>query len=280
MKLFNLHTHTHFCDGSDEPESYVKKAIELGFEFLGFSGHSPLPFENPFAIKPERIDDYGKEIKRLKEKYKDQIEIYLSLEFDYIPGILEDFTVYKNRLGLDYVLGSVHLVTNPEKEGLWFTDGPKYETYDEGLNNLFDGDIKKAVTAFYRQTNEMIVTQKPDIIGHFDKVKMHNKDRYFKEDEKWYQDLIDEVLSLAKENNCILEVNTRGLYKKRSNTFFPGIDILKKIRALNIPVTISSDAHKPDDLPLYFLEAISSLKEIGFKEIMKFKNGKFMSVKI
>ena len=31
----NLHTHTCFCDGKDEPEEMVKKAIDLGFSVLG-----------------------------------------------------------------------------------------------------------------------------------------------------------------------------------------------------------------------------------------------------
>ena len=40
----------------------------------------------------------------------------------------------------------------------------------------------------------MMLTQKPDIIGHFDKIKMHNQDRYFSEDEPWYRDLVMELL--------------------------------------------------------------------------------------
>ncbi len=36
-KLFNLHTHCHFCDGKAEPEAYVTEAITQGFHTLGFS---------------------------------------------------------------------------------------------------------------------------------------------------------------------------------------------------------------------------------------------------
>ena len=280
MKLFNLHTHSHYCDGKAAPRAFIEKAIELGFDVLGFSGHAPLPFENAFAIKENELVAYGKEIRDLAEEYKDRIEIYLSLEYDYIPVMLDDFSIYKNLLNLDYVLGSVHLVRNPETGKLWFTDGPLQSSYDEGLEKVFNNDIQRGVSLFYQQTMDMIDKQKPDIVGHIDKIKMHNKDRYFREDEKWYQDLIDECLRLAKENNCILEVNTRGLYKKRSNTFFPGPAILKKIKELNIPVTISSDAHKPDDLNLYLPEALNTLKEIGLKKIMKFRKGKFETVGI
>jgi histidinol-phosphatase (PHP family) len=69
-----------------------------------------------------------------------------------------------------------------------------------------------------------------------------------------------------------VEVNTRGLYKKRSDTFFPGTAILGQIHHLKIPVTLSSDAHQPKELDGYFPEAIQVLKEIGFKELVYFNN--------
>jgi histidinol-phosphatase (PHP family) len=113
----------------------------------------------------------------------------------------------------------------------------------------------------------MILTQKPDIIGHLDKIKMHNRNRYFQEDENWYVQLVDETLDLIKANQCVVEVNTRGIYKKRSDSLYPGPEILKKINAMKIPVTISSDAHKPNELSLYFEETKRLLSEMGFKSL-------------
>lgn len=270
MQISNYHTHTHFCDGSSEPELYVLKAINSGFEKLGFSGHAPVPFENSYAIKEENLENYCNTILELKEKYKDQITIYLALEIDYIPGLTKPFAEFVKSCKLDYTIGSIHLVTNQQEKKLWFIDGSKIEEYDNGVKNAFDGDIKKGVTAFYQQTNEMLINQKPDIIGHFDKIKMNNRNRYFTQDEKWYQDLISETLSVIKEQKTIVEVNTRGLYKKRSEELFPGIDILKKIKQLDIPIIISSDAHKPDELPLLINETRILLKDIGFKSLSIF----------
>jgi len=273
MRLFNLHTHTRFCDGKEAPENYIKKAIELGFHSLGFSGHAPLPFENRIAIPESKLHLYAMEILSLKEKYKDQIEIYLALEIDYIPELLDDFSIFSNQINLDFIIGSVHFVRNPDTGKLWFIDGPKQDVYDEGLKNIFGNDFQKGVTAFYHQTNQMIESQKPKIVGHLDKIKMHNRNRFFKEDDPWYRQLIDETLDLVKSNDCIVEVNTRGIYKKRSDSLFPGVDVLSKIKALNIPVTISSDAHSPDELNKYLPEAIEILKTIGIRKIMMLKNG-------
>ncbi len=275
MDLFNYHTHSTFCDGSAEPEAYVKKAIMLGLHSLGFSGHAPIPMENGFAIKDEELSTYCDTIRSLKDKYKDQIHIFLGLEIDYIPGFTKDFQDFRDQCKLDYTIGSVHLVVNPENKQLWFIDGGNIATYDEGLQQIFNGDIQQAVKTYYQQINQMIITQKPDIIGHFDKIKMNNKNRFFTQEEKWYKDLVNGTIAVIKENNSIVEVNSRGLYKKRSDELFPGIPILKALYRLKIPVTISSDAHKPEELNSFFYETTVILKEIGFKTVMVFKNGKW-----
>ena len=75
MNLFNLHTHSYFCDGKEEPEEYVKQAIELGYHTLGFSSHAPVPFENNFSLKEDKMEEYFSTIRALGEKYKDKINI-------------------------------------------------------------------------------------------------------------------------------------------------------------------------------------------------------------
>lgn len=270
MPLSNYHTHTYFCDGSSKPEAYVEAAINAGFTKLGFSGHAPMPFANTYAIKNEELTAYCLEINNLKEKYKAQLDIFLALEIDYIPEYSADFKSFKNNCKLDYTIGSVHLVSNPENKKLWFIDGGKIEEYDQGLNTIFDRDIRKGVKAFYHQTMEMLTTQKPDIIGHMDKIKMNNRNRYFQPNEKWYQNLVLETLNVIKEQHTIVEINTRGIYKKRSDELFPGIEILKQIKEMQIPVIISSDAHKPEELSSGLVETRNVLKNIGFTYICDF----------
>jgi histidinol-phosphatase (PHP family) len=183
----------------------------------------------------------------------------------------ENFSKVKAEYKLDYLIGSVHLVKPADSEELWFTDGPDYRTYDKGLNELFCGDIRKAVTAYYSQLNEMIENQHFEIIGHFDKIKMHNRDRFFREDEAWYQTLVNETLSLIQDRDIIVEVNTRGIYKKRSETSYPGLDILKQIKEMRIPVMVNSDAHKTHELDGEFEYGYALLKEAGIKEVVYFK---------
>ena len=106
----NYHTHSCYCDGKESLRRYVETAVERGFTHLGFSGHAPVPFENTFAIDGERYLDYCNEVRGLKEEFADRLKIFLGLEIDYIPGVLDNFEELITTGGLDYCIGSVHLV--------------------------------------------------------------------------------------------------------------------------------------------------------------------------
>lgn len=250
--LSNFHTHSCYCDGKATPREMVDFAVAHGFKALGFSGHSPLPFDNTFSITD--YDGYCREVRALQEEYKDSIEISLGLEFDYVPGMLEDFTPLTEQGGLDYTIGSVHLIPAPGvtprgADDLWFIDGPRWERYDEGLQRLFGGDIRRGVTAYFHQQNAMLEKNRPTILGHPDKIAMHNRSRYFAEDEPWYEELALETLALARELGVIVEVNTRGIYKGRHPDYYPSRRLLQQMKQWRLPVIVSTDAHAPEDLP-------------------------------
>lgn len=272
----NYHTHSLYCDGKSTLEEHVREAEKQGLLQLGFSSHSPVPFENSFAISEEKLPEYKQEIDQLQQKT--DVKLLKSLECDFIPSMTVDFAERQKVCGLDYVIGGVHLVRPLHGDGLWFIDGSKQETYDEGLRDLFDNNIKLAVTTFWEQTFEMLETQQMDIIAHFDKIKMHNRDRFFTEDETWYKVLADKAIQLIKRHDVIIEVNTRGLYKKRCDHFYPSTELLMKARKADIPVVVSSDAHKAEELMLYVPEALAELQRCGYDHTAKFdvEKGRFV----
>jgi len=275
----NYHTHSFFCDGSAFPVEYVLSAINKQFICLGFSSHAPLPFDNTWSLIHADMHDYCDAIESLKITYQDPLEIYLSLEIDYIPGVSVDFLELKRQFNLDYVLGAVHLVKNPEGSDLWFIDGP-ISNYDKGLYSIFKGDIRYAVETYFHQLQEMLLTQKPDMVAHFDKIKMNNKYRYFQESEAWYVALIDKTLEVIAQCGTIVEVNTRGIYTGKYNSLYPGTDVLQKCFDLNIPVTVSADAHRPEQVNMFFAETEHILKLIGFESIKILKDNKWMDWEI
>ncbi|HNW76752.1 MAG TPA: histidinol-phosphatase [Bacteroidales bacterium] len=262
--LSNIHTHTNLSDGSQPAEDYIQSALAAGFTSIGFTDHSPLPFENTFALREEKVQEYCDLILNLKKKYEGQIDVLLGMEVDYVPEVGHSPAWFREHFPLDFIIGSVHLVKNQETGQRWFIDGPLRQSYDDGLQKVFRGDIRLGVTTYYRQIIGLVKLFKPDIVGHLDKIKMHNQGRYFREEEPWYVALTEELLTVVAEAGCVIEVNTRGIYKKRSDTTFPGPDILRKAYALGIPVTIATDAHKPPEIALCMPEAATILKQAGY----------------
>lgn len=265
-RLSNLHTHTSYSDGSSPLVDYIDEAIRQGFSVLGISDHSPIPIPNTFAIREGELKNYCDAVANLKNTTGGAPLLLLGLEYDYIPGLTVPLSDLRRDYPFDYIIGSVHLVNDRTPEPIWFIDGPDPASYDRGLQEVFGGDARRAVTAYWQQVQEMIATQQPDIIGHPDKIRMHNRNRFFMEQDDWYLRLVDETLDLIKESGCVVEVNTRGLYKKRSDTTFPSPVVLKRIKNLEIPVTVSSDAHKPAEISLLITETKKMLKEMGFGE--------------
>ena len=309
MQKFNLHTHSIYSDGKSQPREIVEEAVRQGLTTLGFSEHSPLPFDNNFSVKSADMSRYVAEIAQLKEEFKDKIDLYCALEADYLTGVSEPFSVTKEKYHLDYLIGGMHLVIDPalrqaqgpslskvvepveieirrsqtptnyiNPDEIWFIDGPKWEVYDEGLQKFFDGDIHRAVRRFYEQSNEMIENEQFDIIAHFDKIKMHNRDRYFHEDEPWYRKLALETLDLIREKGLVMEINTRGIYKKRYNGFYPSPWLMEEACKMGVPAIISADAHHFSEITLEFAAAEEALKKAGYCSVVNFKDGQWINV--
>ena len=286
--ISNYHTHSRHCDGRGELREYVEYALSKGFKALGFSGHAPVPFPNNFSIKDDDYLNYCNEVRALKAEYAGRIDIRLGLEIDYIPGLLEDFTPLVEQGGLDYTIGSVHLIPNPNDVSelrhlsatakgderqqipyhLWFIDGPRQETYDNGLHHIFGDDIRAGVRAYFHQQNAMIEQNRPTIVGHPDKIVMHNRERYFSCTDRWYRDLLFETLQLIAETGCICELNTRGLYKGRHTDYYPSKEAVRFMDTLGIPLLVSTDAHQPSDLDRSE-GAFDFLAEIGYRNIVE-----------
>ncbi len=277
----NYHSHNTFCDGKSTMEEMVLAAIDKQFTHFGISSHAPMPQNPYFALKNEEFSAYNQEFLRLKDQYKNKIRLYLGLEMDFVSGFVESIkTKAQNEYKLDYFIGSVHQVANPEFEiksindiyNTWFIDGSKQETYDEGLKMIFDGDIRKAVECFYTSQMEMIKQNRPDVLGHADKIVMHNQNRHFTEQETWYKDLVVALWDTVIQYNTIVEVNTRGIYRKRHNDFYPSSYWVKYLVQKNVPLIISTDCHKKEEVDLCYKDALDFLKIAGCKQLFYFEN--------
>ena len=92
--IANYHTHTWRCRHADGTErEYVENAIKAGLKILGFSDHTPQVYPGGYrsSVKmlPSELEGYVDTVLSLKREYKDDIEIRLGLETEYLYTLWE-----------------------------------------------------------------------------------------------------------------------------------------------------------------------------------------------
>ena len=270
----NFHTHSHYCDGKGKIRDYLEAATRVGVGRIGFSSHAPIPFPCTWSMKEDALPTYLQEINDAARDFPN-LQVYRGLETDYIPGIVSPVTFSHK---LDYTIGSIHFVGSHQGKH-WEIDNTT-DVFKQGLQHIFNNDVRAAVTRYLELTRDMLRISAPDILGHMDKMKVNAQHFGFDETETWYRNEINTTLDTIAEKNTVVEVNTRGLYKKKSDTTYPSPWILEQLRDRRIRLTISSDAHHPEDLTREFTFTLKLLKDIGIKTLTVLTNKAWKEIPI
>lgn len=254
--LQNLHIHTTYADGSDSPEQIVLKAIEKGFDSIGFSEHTYMEFSNyPYQMTIEDMTKYKNEIYSLKEKYKNQIEIFCGLEYELFSEVPVE--------GFDYLIGSVHYL---DFEGKKIGFDRSVDEVRDFVNNNFGGDALKFAKRYFETL--LLLPQKHsfDIIGHFDLLSKTNEQRHFIDTtSKEYLNYGYEAIHNLKGKIPLFEVNTGAISRGYRTTPYPQTEFLKEFKNCGFGVVITSDCHNKDFIDCYYNEAKELLLSVGFK---------------
>ena len=274
INFSNFHCHSSYSDGKGTPEDIIKKAIEFEMPSIGISEHCPVPFKTAWNLKAEKVDEYINLIADLKRSYANKIEVYCGMEVDYIEAMQNEILKNSKIEKLDFIIGSIHFLGFLNNQ-VWNIDGTS-ELFRQGMEEIYKNDGKKLVVEYYRNVIHMVRELNPAIIGHLDKIRLHNTgDIYFSEESEHYRNSALEALDVIKNTNCLVEVNTRGLYKHLNKEPYPSLWMLKQMKKRGIKIVLSSDSHVPEDLLRNFREAIDFVKEAGYKTHWQLENGKW-----
>lgn len=251
---YNLHSHTQFCDGRESMERMVEGAVACGMKHYGFTPHSPIPIPSSCNMSSLAVDDYVAEFRRLRSLYADRINLYLSMEMDYLGDRWGASNPYFDKIPLDYRLSSVHFVQSPDGDKEIDVDGSPVH-FRSKMEQYFDCDIRWVVDRFYERTLNMIDAGGFDMLGHFDKIGF-NASTYKPgiESEPWYRRHIDDVIDAVRSRSeLVVEVNTKaylpgvGVSEKEAMAYvpriFPSPEVIKRLVSAGIPLAINSDAH-------------------------------------
>ena len=253
---YNLHSHTQFCDGRAEMARFVEAAVAAGIKHLGFTPHSPIPIESPCNMKQEDVAPYIKEFNRLKEEYAGKINLYLSMEIDYLGKLWGASHEFFSEIPLDYKLSSIHFIPSQDDGTLIDVDGSP-SGFIQKLHKYFHDDIHYVVDTFYSHTLDMIEAGGFDMIGHFDKIGFNASNyRPGIEDEAWYKKHIDNVIDALRSLDIVVEINTKAWnppvgatpdeVKAYHPRLFPSPHVIRRLYEAGMPIAVNSDVHYPD----------------------------------
>src|SRR5512140_3732734 len=111
--LADYHMHTPLCRHAvGEPVDYAAQAVKLGFAEIGFSDHNPMPRDDfdDWRMRAADLPAYVEEVARARREHPG-LTIKLGLEIDYLPGYEAWIRELAARYPWDYLIGSVHYVS-------------------------------------------------------------------------------------------------------------------------------------------------------------------------
>ncbi|KAJ9624953.1 hypothetical protein H2203_004904 [Taxawa tesnikishii (nom. ined.)] len=191
---FSHHSHSgQFCGhASNTLEEMVQRAISLRMASFALTEH--MPRSESSDLYPEEIsagqtgpglfqlfDAFVTEAKRLRERYRPQIQILIGFEGEWIrpsfAGVMGDLM---GRYEFDFFVGSVHHVHGVPID---FDHEMYYKARD-----ISGGSDEALYRDYFDAQYAMLKALKPPVVGHFDLIRLKSDDpeRSFETvDEAW-----------------------------------------------------------------------------------------------
>ncbi len=256
-----------FCNhASDTLEEIIQLYIEKQFSWVGITEHTPViieeslyyPDEKESSLTPrlilERFGDYMQECRRLQKKYQDTIHVFSAMEIETYTGY-EQFVPYLiSRFQPDYIVGSVHFV-----DDIGFDYSPSF--YEKAVQTV--GDIDELYCRYFDQQYEMIRILEPSVVGHFDLIRIFDREYKSRLLKPQILKKIERNLKLIRKLDLIMDLNLCPMYKGAEEPYISR-SILKLARDLDIAVIPGDDSHGLNTVGNYLNEGIKILSNLGF----------------
>jgi histidinol-phosphatase (PHP family) len=236
ITMRDYHLHTSLCKHAvGEMEEYVLMSIERGMTEICFTDHIPLPgdLDPDHRMGHDEVEPYLEQIALLNRKYK-EISILRGIEVDYIEGLETYIENFLKTHRFDMVIMGVHFIEQWEGEQWVFNFDYTEETLPRQYKDYFDALYKGIKTGLF------------DVLAHLDLVKRPGYPVM-----RTNRDDVENILDEVKRQDMSIEFNTSGL-RKPINETYPSMEILKLAVKKGIPITMSSDSHRPEHVGYAF----------------------------
>jgi histidinol-phosphatase (PHP family) len=251
-KRIDLHNHTVRCNHAEGTlEEYIRRAIDIGIDIYGFSEHAPMRFDEGYRLSFDAMKDYENDIKNIREIYKNDIDIRLGYEVDWLPGFMDERVL---KADVDHLIGSVHFLNE------WGFDNPEF------LDGWKNRDIDEIWRAYFDAIEAMAKSGLFDIVGHLDLIKVF---KYMPATD--IRILAKDAMRAIKRAGMVIELNSAGL-RKPVGEIYPSDMLLEVAYDMDIPITFGSDAHAPEQVGFGYDEAVQAARKAGYTHAVAFKN--------
>lgn len=250
----DYHMHTPLCRHAEgAPVQYARQAVALGLPEIGFSDHSPMPaYLDNWRMLDEEFPRYLEWVEEARAALP-QLPIRLGLEIDYLVHGEEWIDVLAKRADWDYLIGSVHYL------GDWAVDDPSL------VRRFSEQSVEAVWDRYWLLFQQAARSRFFDILAHADLVKKFGH-RPGGDLRRYYEPAIQAVL----DAHAVIEINTAGLFKEVGE-MYPAPTFLKMAASAGVPLIISSDAHRPEDVGRAFPEAVRLAADAGFLQLQRFE---------
>jgi histidinol-phosphatase (PHP family) len=247
---------------AENAEHYRRVAGERGIAELGVSEHiyrftqALSVWQHPLWREYARddLDEYCGFV-------REQTDLRLGIEADFVPGAEDRIANLLQARDFDYVVGSVHFL----RDGA--IDMDDYSVWD-GARSAED-----IWRRYFATIAESARSGLFDIIAHPDLVKYWGSERHpgrrpEGDLRRYYEPAVEGIA----EAGLAVELSTAGL-RKPAGELYPSRDFLEMCVQAEVPVALSSDAHRPEDVGADYERALEQLAELGVSELCVFEGG-------
>jgi histidinol-phosphatase (PHP family) len=261
--VFDLHTHHDRCGHAvGLLENYIESAIAKGIRILGLSDHSPYFFardDHPFpglAMARSEFAKYVEEAGALKKKYGDRIELLIGVESDIYKEHIDLYGRIYDGFPLDYIIGSIHFTSPNSIMGAL--------DWSVASDEERESEFKRYIELFQLSVQSKWV----NIIGHLDRVN-----RGYASFQRLLAPYMDPTLRMMAERGVAMEVNTSG-YRNTTQEWYPSADVIERAHYYGVDITFGSDAHHPNRVGDGWEKVRETLRQIGYKQWVIFRQRK------
>lgn len=196
---------------------------------------------------------------------KTRPDLSLGIEADFFPGGEDELRGLLAGYEWDYIIGSVHFL-----EG-WGFDNPETQDVFENLDPI------ETYARYYDLLRQACASGLFHIIAHPDNLKVFGFRPANEEDLlPFYHKLAEEMIV----HGVATEINTGLAYRFPVAESCPSPLLLSVLAQYSVPITLSSDAHFPDDTGKLLDEARTAAVDLGYTELTVFRGCKPIKVPI